>query len=45
MDEPVNIDLPPEDALKILLAAVNDPELRPVGQPLDDYPADETDAG
>lgn len=52
MDEPVNIDLAPDDALRILLRAVNDPELAPVGQPLEDearqeleYPADETHEG
>ena len=33
MDEPVNIDASPEDAMKILLAALNDPELPPIGEP------------
>lgn len=36
MDEPVNIDLSPEDAMKVLLRTVNDPELPPVGEPLDE---------
>ncbi|MEX2255429.1 MAG: hypothetical protein WEC34_08320 [Acidimicrobiia bacterium] len=33
LDEPVNIDLEPEEALKVLLRAVDGPELPPVGSP------------
>jgi hypothetical protein len=43
MDEPVNIDLSPEDALKVLLRAPKDPELPPLGQPLEDSQPSEDD--
>jgi len=36
MDERLNVDMDPEDALRILLRSINDPDLPPLGEPLDE---------